>query len=95
MGANAQIAATVSKAPVLFGFSFVALAVHLGVLLGVGRLLGFSRRDLLLASNANIGGENMLLYDPLQRIAHAHCALVSTTSDLVRGRDATFVYNCG
>jgi uncharacterized membrane protein len=26
------------------------------LLLGLGRLLGFSRRELLLASNANIGG---------------------------------------
>lgn len=56
VGANAQVATTISKAPVLFGFSFVALAVHLVLLLVVGRALGFSRRDLLLASNANIGG---------------------------------------
>ena len=43
-------------APVLFAYSFVAIAGHLGLLLLVGGALGLSRKDLLLASNANIGG---------------------------------------
>jgi len=56
VGASANVSLVLSTAPVLFAFSFVALAAHLGLLLCVGSLLGFSRRDLLLASNANIGG---------------------------------------
>jgi uncharacterized membrane protein len=44
---------------VLFCFSFIALGAHLGLMLGVGRLLGLSRQELLLASNANIGGERL------------------------------------
>lgn len=56
IGASANIALVVTTAPVLFLFSFIALAGHLCFLLGVGSLLGFSRRELLVASNANIGG---------------------------------------
>ena len=56
VGASANIGLVVRTAPVLFLFSFVALASHLGLMLGLGRLAGFSRRDLLIASNANIGG---------------------------------------
>lgn len=37
-------------------FSFIALGIHLGLMLGVGKMLGFTRREILLASNANIGG---------------------------------------
>lgn len=47
----------VKTAPVLFLFSLLALGAHLAILLGVGKLLGFSRRELLIASNANIGGK--------------------------------------
>jgi uncharacterized membrane protein len=43
-------------APVLFAHSALALAAHLGLLLAVGRAMGFPLRELLLASNANIGG---------------------------------------
>lgn len=57
IGASANVGLVLSTAPVLFLFSLIALAAHLGLLLAVGRLLGLSRRDLLLASNANIGGE--------------------------------------
>eukprot|EP00775_Hariotina_reticulata_P003199 gene3199-3476_t len=56
VGASANVGLVVSTAPVLFCYSFIALAGHLGLMLGLGKLLGFSRRDLLLASNANIGG---------------------------------------
>jgi uncharacterized membrane protein len=56
VGASANVGLVIRTAPVLFAFSFIALALHLLLLLGVGKLLGFSRRDLLLASNANIGG---------------------------------------
>ncbi len=56
IGASANIGLVVTTAPVLFLFSFIALAGHLTFLFGVGSLLGFSRRELLIASNANIGG---------------------------------------
>jgi uncharacterized membrane protein len=56
VGASANVGLVVRTAPVLFAFSFVALGLHLLLLLAAGKALGFSRRDLLLASNANIGG---------------------------------------
>jgi hypothetical protein len=56
VGASANVSLVVRTAPVLFAFSALALSAHLALLLGLGRLLGFSRRDLLIASNANIGG---------------------------------------
>jgi len=56
VGASADVGLVVRSAPVLFAFSAVALAGHLGLMLLLGRWLGFSRRELLLASNANIGG---------------------------------------
>ncbi|EFJ49253.1 hypothetical protein VOLCADRAFT_120770 [Volvox carteri f. nagariensis] len=56
IGASANVALVVQTAPVLFLFSALALGAHLGLLLLGGRLAGFSMRELLLASNANIGG---------------------------------------
>lgn len=56
IGASANVALVIKTAPVLFLFSAIALATHLGVLLLLGRALGFSRKELLIASNANIGG---------------------------------------
>lgn len=57
VGASADVWLVLRTAPVLFCWSAVALAAHLGLLLGVGRLAGISLKKLLLASNANIGGE--------------------------------------
>jgi uncharacterized membrane protein len=57
VGASADIRLVLATAPILFAWSFVALSGHLLLLLGLGRLAGFSRKELLLASNANIGGE--------------------------------------
>ncbi|CAN1264513.1 Uncharacterized membrane protein YjcL [Linum perenne] len=37
-------------------FALVQIAVHLGVILAVGRLFGLDLKLLLLASNANVGG---------------------------------------
>jgi uncharacterized membrane protein len=56
VGASANVGLVIRTAPVLFGFSAIALSAHLLLLLAVGKLAGFSRRDLLIASNANIGG---------------------------------------
>ena len=56
MGASGEVRAVITTAPALFLFCFVQIAIHLGLILGAGRLAGFTRRELLLASNANVGG---------------------------------------
>ncbi|GAQ88782.1 hypothetical protein KFL_004590040 [Klebsormidium nitens] len=56
VGASGSVAYVVTTAPSLFAFSALQITVHLALTLGFGKLLGFSRRDLLLASNANVGG---------------------------------------
>ncbi|KAL2652160.1 hypothetical protein R1flu_020288 [Riccia fluitans] len=56
VGANASIANVIRSAPSLFVFSLVQVAVHLAMILGIGKLCGFQRKELLLASNANVGG---------------------------------------
>jgi uncharacterized membrane protein len=52
VGANGSVVDVVTKAPAVFAFA----AVHLAVVLGVGRLAGLDRKRLLIASNANVGG---------------------------------------
>jgi hypothetical protein len=37
----------------------VQIGLHLVLLLAAGRAAGFSQRDLLLASNANVGGASI------------------------------------
>ena len=56
VGASGSVSSVVIQAPSLFLFSFVQIAVHLAIVLGVGKLLKFDRKSLLLASNANVGG---------------------------------------
>lgn len=56
VGANGSVAAVVATAPALFAFSTLQLVVHVVLILAIGQLLGFTRRELLLASNANVGG---------------------------------------
>lgn len=56
VGASANVPLVIRTAPILFCYSFIVLAGHLLLLLALGRLAGFNLRDLLLASNANIGG---------------------------------------
>ncbi|XP_043718337.1 uncharacterized membrane protein YjcL-like [Telopea speciosissima] len=56
VGANGSIWNVISKAPSIFMFSLVQIAVHLAVILGLGKLLRFDRKLLLIASNANVGG---------------------------------------
>ena len=58
VGANASVAAVIQSCPALFVFCFLQIGVHLALTLGVGGLFKFSRRDLLLASNANVGGKS-------------------------------------
>lgn len=47
----------VKGAPALFAFCLVQIGIHLAAILAAGRLMGFSRRDSLVASNANVGGK--------------------------------------
>ncbi|MQL87369.1 hypothetical protein Taro_019912 [Colocasia esculenta] len=56
IGANGSIWNVINTTPSVFAFASIQLAVHLAVTLGVGQLLGFDKKLLLLASNANIGG---------------------------------------
>ncbi|XP_026661889.2 uncharacterized membrane protein YjcL isoform X2 [Phoenix dactylifera] len=56
VGANGSIWNVINTTPGIFAFALVQIAVHLAVLLGVGRLLGFQQKLLLIASNANVGG---------------------------------------
>ncbi|KAF6162187.1 hypothetical protein GIB67_008316 [Kingdonia uniflora] len=56
VGANGSIWNVINTAPSIFMFALVQVGVHLAVVLGVGKLLHFDLKLLLLASNANIGG---------------------------------------
>ncbi|GAB2265164.1 hypothetical protein Dimus_000229 [Dionaea muscipula] len=56
VGANGSIWNVMRMAPSIFVFALVQLAVHLSVILGVGKLFGLELKLLLLASNANVGG---------------------------------------
>ncbi|XP_040381151.1 uncharacterized membrane protein YjcL [Oryza brachyantha] len=56
VGANGNLVDAVTKAPSVFAFALVQVSVHLGIVLAVGKLMGFERKPLLIASNANVGG---------------------------------------
>jgi uncharacterized membrane protein len=55
-GASGSIALVMRQAPSLFAFSALQIAVHFCFLMIIGRSWGFSKRELYLASNANVGG---------------------------------------
>uniref|UniRef100_A0A0E0L6U8 Membrane protein YjcL n=2 Tax=Oryza punctata TaxID=4537 RepID=A0A0E0L6U8_ORYPU len=56
VGANGNLVDAVTKAPSVFAFALVQVTVHLGIVLAAGKLMGFERKPLLIASNANVGG---------------------------------------
>jgi len=56
VGASGSIAQVLSSAPGLFLFCLMQVSLHLGLILVGGWALGFSRKEVLLASNANVGG---------------------------------------
>ena len=62
VGAAGEVRAVIQTAPSLFVFCFLQIAVHLLLILGAGRLAGFSRKELLLASNANVGGRRLFVF---------------------------------
>lgn len=55
-GAGGSIMSVLARAPVLFMFSCVQLAVHLLFLLAAGKIFRFHRAEVIIASNANVGG---------------------------------------
>ena len=69
-GANGDIRMVVKGAPALFVFCLVQIGTHLGITLAAAKVLGFSRRDALIASNANVGGK----YNP--SVAESHPSLL-------------------
>jgi len=56
VGANGNIGSVIQQAPSLFIFSLLQAGVHLAVILAVGKAVRVPLRDLLIASNANVGG---------------------------------------
>ena len=50
------MSAVIKTAPSIFFFCLIQIALHLVILLGLGKLFSFSRKDVLIASNANVGG---------------------------------------
>ncbi|RZR95650.1 hypothetical protein BHM03_00024519 [Ensete ventricosum] len=56
VGASGSIWNVINTTPGIFAFASVQIAVHLAIILGLGRLLGFEQKLLLIASNANVGG---------------------------------------
>ncbi|CAA7411109.1 unnamed protein product [Spirodela intermedia] len=56
IGANGSVWNVVNTAPSILAFASIQLFIHLSLILGVGKLLGFDKKLLLLASNANVGG---------------------------------------
>lgn len=56
MGASGSIWNVINTAPSIFLFALVQVLVHIGVVLGLGKLFRFDLKLLLIASNANIGG---------------------------------------
>ena len=56
LGASAHFETAIEKGPALFFFAGIILTIHLFVTLVGGRLFKMDLRDLLVASNANMGG---------------------------------------
>ena len=60
VGASGELRVVLETAPALFIFCFIQIAIHLGLTLGIGHAAGFTRKELLLASNANVGGDTLV-----------------------------------
>ncbi|CAM8911809.1 unnamed protein product [Rhodiola kirilowii] len=56
VGASGSIRSVITTAPSIFLFALIQIAVHLAVILGLGKFFRFDLKLLLLASNANVGG---------------------------------------
>ncbi len=56
IGASANVGVVMSVGPVLFVFAALILTIHLAVLLLAGKMLRLDLAELVIASNANMGG---------------------------------------
>ncbi|KAL0548701.1 hypothetical protein IC582_013165 [Cucumis melo] len=56
VGASGNVWSVINTAPSIFIFAFVQISVHLAIIIGLGKLLRFDLKSLLIASNANVGG---------------------------------------
>eukprot|EP00899_Mesostigma_viride_P021891 jgi/Mesvir1/29703/Mv00936-RA.1 len=56
IGVAGDVRSAFGIAPGLFVFCFLQVAIHLGMTLAVGSWFGYHRSELLVASNANVGG---------------------------------------
>ncbi|HPF69976.1 MAG TPA: DUF819 family protein [Candidatus Krumholzibacteria bacterium] len=56
IGASANVMVVMKVGPLLFVFAALILLVHLAILLGAGKLLKLDLAELVIASNANMGG---------------------------------------
>ncbi|PPD97076.1 hypothetical protein GOBAR_DD05864 [Gossypium barbadense] len=59
VGASGSIRNVIETAPSIFLFAMIQVAVHLAVMLGLGKLLGFDLKLLLLASNAILAAQRL------------------------------------
>ncbi|KFM28961.1 putative membrane protein YjcL [Auxenochlorella protothecoides] len=56
VGASGDVAAVAAAGPALLAWSAVSVAAHMAGVLLLERTAGFSRKETVLASNANVGG---------------------------------------
>jgi uncharacterized membrane protein len=56
IGATANVGVVIREGPVLFVFAGLILLVHLAVILIAGKLLRLDLAEIVIASNANMGG---------------------------------------
>jgi uncharacterized membrane protein len=56
IGASANVAVVLRVGPVLFVFAALILLIHLAAILVFGRLFGLDLAEIVIASNANMGG---------------------------------------
>jgi uncharacterized membrane protein len=56
IGASASIVLVITHGALLFAFAVIILTIHLLFILGAGKLLGLDLAEIVIASNANMGG---------------------------------------
>lgn len=56
IGASGNVWSVINTAPSIFVFALVQIAIHLTVIIGLGKMFRFDMKLLLIASNANVGG---------------------------------------
>ena len=56
IGASANVMAVIKVGPILFVFAAIILAVHLVFLLTAGKIFKLDLAEIVIASNANMGG---------------------------------------